>query len=44
MLPTGRDYFFAYLGILLAGGVPVPIYPPFRGARSRTIWSVTPRS
>jgi 1-acyl-sn-glycerol-3-phosphate acyltransferase len=30
MLPTGKDYFFAYLGILLAGGVPVPIYPPAR--------------
>jgi len=30
MLPTGRDYFFAYLGVLLAGGVPAPIYPPVR--------------
>lgn len=30
MLPTGRDYFFAFLGILAAGGVPVPIYPPAR--------------
>jgi 1-acyl-sn-glycerol-3-phosphate acyltransferase len=30
MLPTGRDYFEAFLGILLAGGVPVPIYPPGR--------------
>ncbi len=30
MLPTGRDYFFSFLGILLAGGVPVPIYPPVR--------------
>lgn len=33
MLPTGRDYFFSYLGILLAGGVPVPIYPPARMAQ-----------
>ncbi len=33
MLPTGRDYFFAYMGILLAGGVPVPVYPPVRIAR-----------
>jgi acyl-CoA synthetase (AMP-forming)/AMP-acid ligase II len=24
MLPTGRDYFFSFFGILLAGGVPVP--------------------
>ncbi len=30
MLPTGRDYFFSFIGILLAGGVPVPIYPPGR--------------
>ena len=30
MLPTGRDYFFSFFGILFAGGVPVPIYPPVR--------------
>jgi len=30
MLPTGRDYFITFLGILLAGGVPVPVYPPGR--------------
>ncbi|HEC15902.1 MAG TPA: acyl-phosphate glycerol 3-phosphate acyltransferase [Sedimenticola sp.] len=30
MLPTGRDYFFSFLGILLAGGIPAPIYPPAR--------------
>ncbi|MDQ2694905.1 MAG: AMP-binding protein [Pseudomonadota bacterium] len=30
MLPTGRGYFFSFFGILLAGGVPVPIYPPVR--------------
>jgi len=30
MLPTGRDFLFAFFGILLAGGVPVPIYPPVR--------------
>jgi 1-acyl-sn-glycerol-3-phosphate acyltransferase len=30
MLPTGRDYLFSFFGILLAGGVPVPIYPPLR--------------
>lgn len=33
MLPTGRDYFAAFCGALLAGGVPVPIYPPFRMAQ-----------
>ena len=30
MLPTGADYFLDYLGILLIGAVPVPIYPPAR--------------
>src|SRR5690606_9573257 len=30
MLPTSVDYFFSFFGILLAGGVPVPIYPPAR--------------
>jgi len=30
MLPTGAGFFEAYMGTLLAGGVPVPIYPPFR--------------
>lgn len=30
MLPTGREYFFAFFAVLLAGAVPVPIYPPVR--------------
>jgi acyl carrier protein len=30
MLPTGREYFFAFFGVLLAGGIPVPVYPPGR--------------
>jgi 1-acyl-sn-glycerol-3-phosphate acyltransferase len=30
MLPTGRDYFFAFYGVMMAGGIPVPIYPPAR--------------
>ncbi|MEA2094711.1 MAG: AMP-binding protein, partial [Pseudomonadota bacterium] len=30
MLPTDRDYLFSFFGILLAGGIPVPIYPPLR--------------
>ncbi len=30
MLPTSSDYFAAFLGILRAGAVPVPIYPPAR--------------
>ena len=33
MLPTGREFFAAFFGILLAGGVPVPIYPPARLAQ-----------
>ena len=30
MLPTGRGYFTAFMGTLMAGGVAVPIYPPAR--------------
>ena len=30
MLPTGKDYLYSFFGILLAGGIPVPIYPPVR--------------
>ncbi|HMK85693.1 MAG TPA: AMP-binding protein [Steroidobacteraceae bacterium] len=30
MLPTCVDYFLAFMGILTAGAVPVPIYPPVR--------------
>jgi acyl carrier protein len=30
MLPTGQEYFFTFFGVLLAGGIPVPVYPPGR--------------
>jgi len=30
MLPTSREFFATFFGIQLAGGVPVPIYPPAR--------------
>ncbi len=30
MLPTSRDYFVTFAGAVLAGAVPVPIYPPAR--------------
>jgi len=30
MLPTSRDFFVAFFGILLAGAIPVPLYPPAR--------------
>lgn len=33
MLPTGRAYLSSFFGVLLAGGVPVPIYPPARLAQ-----------
>ncbi|HNM64986.1 MAG TPA: AMP-binding protein [Accumulibacter sp.] len=33
MLPTGRDYLTSFFGVMLAGGVPVPIYPPARLAQ-----------
>lgn len=32
MLPSGPEYFYAFFGVVLAGGVPVPIYPPVRMA------------
>ena len=33
MLPTGRHFFESFYGILLAGGIPVPLYPPLRPAQ-----------
>ncbi|WP_234717066.1 AMP-binding protein [Ensifer adhaerens] len=33
MLPTGIDFFVAFFGILYAGAIPVPIYPPTRLAQ-----------
>jgi fatty-acyl-CoA synthase len=33
MLPTCAEFFASFAGILLAGGIPVPIYPPFRADR-----------
>ena len=33
MLPTGSEYFYSFYGILLAGGVPVSLYPPARRAQ-----------
>ncbi|MGB7815127.1 MAG: AMP-binding protein [Methylotenera sp.] len=30
MLPTGREFFAAFYGVLYAGYVPVPLYPPAR--------------
>jgi acyl carrier protein len=33
MLPTSPEYFYTYFGILRAGGIPVPIYPPARASQ-----------
>ena len=33
MLPTGIDYLQCFLGVQIAGGVPLPIYPPARLAQ-----------
>ncbi len=33
MLPTCPEFFPTFFGILLAGAIPVPIYPPFRADR-----------
>ena len=30
MLPTGIDYFLTFFAVLLAGAIPVPLYPPAR--------------
>ena len=32
MLPTGADFFRCFLGVLIAGCVPAPLYPPARRA------------
>ncbi|MCC6779833.1 MAG: AMP-binding protein [Hyphomicrobiales bacterium] len=33
MLPTGVDFFTTFFGVLYAGAVPVPIYPPMQRAQ-----------
>ncbi len=33
MLPTEAAFFESFFGVLFAGGVPVPLYPPFRRAQ-----------
>jgi len=33
MLPTSRGFFSTFMGALFAGGVPVPLYPPFSRSR-----------
>ncbi|MGD2076314.1 MAG: AMP-binding protein, partial [Gammaproteobacteria bacterium] len=33
MLPTGPEYFYSFFAVLMAGGIPVPLYPPARPAQ-----------
>lgn len=33
MLPTSLDFFRAFFGVIMAGAVPVPVYPPLRRAQ-----------
>ena len=33
MLPSDIDYFYCFLGILMCGATPVPIYPPMRASQ-----------
>jgi len=33
MLPTCLEFFVCFFGVMLAGGIPIPIYPPFRADR-----------
>jgi acyl carrier protein len=30
MLPSGAEYFYSFFGVLMSGGIPVPVYPPAR--------------
>ncbi len=30
VFPTSREFFEAFFGVMMAGGVPVPLYPPHR--------------
>lgn len=38
MLPTHPDFLVAFFGVLLAGGVPVPLYPPMRPGELADYW------
>ncbi|MDH3349655.1 MAG: AMP-binding protein, partial [Desulfobulbaceae bacterium] len=33
MLPTGLEYFCCFMGAILCGAVPVPLYPPVRASQ-----------
>jgi len=33
MLPTGSDYFSSFVGVMLCGAIPVPLFPPAQEAQ-----------
>ncbi|MBH00277.1 MAG: hypothetical protein CMN58_08065 [Solibacterales bacterium] len=33
MLPTSEEFFYAFWGTILAGGIAVPVYPPMQAAK-----------
>jgi fatty-acyl-CoA synthase len=43
VFPTGVEFFAGFFGALLAGGVPVPLYPPIRLGRLREYVARTTR-
>ncbi|HSP19944.1 MAG TPA: AMP-binding protein, partial [Myxococcaceae bacterium] len=43
VLPTGPDFMDAFFGTLLAGAVPVPLYPPVRLGRLAEYHAATAR-
>ena len=43
VFPTGEDFFAALFGTLVAGAVPVPLYPPVRLGRLREYFTRTAR-
>lgn len=38
MFPTDPDLLIAFFGVMLAGGVPVPLYPPMRPSELGEYW------
>lgn len=38
MLPTHPDFLAAFFGVMLGGGVPVPLYPPMRASEAADYW------
>jgi acyl-CoA synthetase (AMP-forming)/AMP-acid ligase II len=42
MLPTSIDFFVSFFGVLYAGAIPVPIYPPMNEPRSKILRAARP--